>query len=108
MEFGASAGCKQNPPGPPIKASGLSKVGYGGGHVEKPPLGLEGTSRSVDRCFSDRGCDHLITHPPSSLPPPPHSHVQIKSDNYRARLVFPEHATVRSPGAPAILAPPQT
>lgn len=31
MEFGASAGCKQNPPGPPIKASGLSEVGYGGG-----------------------------------------------------------------------------
>lgn len=50
MEFGASAGCKQNPPGPPIKGSGLSEVGYGGGggHVEKPPLGLEGTSRSVD------------------------------------------------------------
>lgn len=44
-----------------------SEVGSGG-TSEEPSLGLEGSLHSIDWCFSNCGCDHLIRQAPASLP----------------------------------------
>lgn len=63
MVFGASTGCMQNPPGPAINRTlpahlWLSVAVMGKSHL----WDWEGV-QTVDRCFSNDGCNHLIPGP---------------------------------------------